>query len=182
MSIERAVGGPWEQLGLWSNDNIQSGITYEFRIDGSKFRMARFDLSIVGQTLNINVNGNARMYGGIMLSKHDGTGGYHHPNNESNRRFPLMGRGTGGLSGYLIPKRQSGMGFGNGWLMCFQGYIAKDGAGGWVTAGGDYFRIDGRLFFSNQVTGEMGWNMQFGFSTNSGEAGAASLILEGLRL
>lgn len=179
MSVERAMGGPWERVVNMVNDSLQTGFTYEFRLNGDQFRMARFDLSVVGQALNVNVNGNARMYGGIAYSKHDGTGSYQHPNNQNNQRYSLIERGTGGISGFLIPKRNNSAGFGYGWLMCFQGFIAKDVGGGWVSAGGDYFRLDGRLFFANQVTSEQGWNMQFGFSGDG--AGAASLIVEALR-
>lgn len=175
MSVECAVGGHWERLVHAVDDNVSAGgYTQEFTIDGSQFKMARFDLAFAGQSINLNINGNARCWGGINFQKHDGSGRYLHPNPINNSRYALFSRGTGNLRGFLIPRRITEA----GWLMVFHGYSAYDGAGGWTAAGNDYWRTDGRVFIGNS-TAAMTWGMRFGFSTN--EAGAINLTVEGLR-
>lgn len=180
MSIEAALGGHWERLVDYTADeNLSNGYTQEFKIDGSKFKMARFALMFVGQTLNININSTARMWGAINFNKHDGTGTYKHPANINNSRYNLLSRGTGELHGFLIPKISTDSGYGYGWLMNFYGYSALDSAGGWAAAGGDYWRIDGRIFIANQTTLSAAWDMRYGFSGDG--SGSANLTVEGMR-
>ena len=175
MSVELPIGGQWERLQqiAW-DDTLSGGWTREFTADGSKFRMLRFDLGFVGQAVNINIHGTARMWGAINKNKHDGSGIYIHPQSVNNSRYSILGRGTGYLRGFMIPKRVSGpvasggsLVRGFGWLMNFHGYSAEDGAGGWAAAGNDYWRIGGRIFIANNDPDEQSWNMQYGFSTNA---------------
>lgn len=170
------VGGQWERLRSAHSLNVPAGgFTQEWSADGSKFAALRFDLSFEGQSINININGTARMWGAINLNKHDGTGTYLHPNPVTNSRYALRSRGTGFLRGVAMAKRSGGA----GWLVHFHGYTALDGSGGWVPAGGDYWRIDGRMIVMNQVSNDTGWNFLWGFSSD--EAGAYNLSLEGMR-
>lgn len=174
MPIQCSVGGPWEVLASYAENNA-SGFTRELSFDGSKFLAIKFELCFAGQAINLNINSTARMWGAINRTKHDGSANYLHPDNINNSRYALLAKGTGGLKGWAIPSRQGDA----GWLMVLNGFSAYDSAGGWVAAGGDYWRIDGRVYIKNNASGVTTWGQRFGFSSNEG--GSYSLIWEGLR-
>lgn len=181
MTIAAHLGGHWERLDAFASDNLTAGYTREFTVDGSKFAMARFTLSFVGQSLNLNINGNARCWGAFNFNKHDGTSSRGNIQNITNQVHNLLNKGTGGLSGVMIPKRTIDGNVGTCWMVVMNAYAALDNAGGWVAAGGDYWRLDGKIAVTNQTATASGWNMRFGFSSYAGQAGAVNFKLEGMR-
>lgn len=181
MTIELPVGGQWERLDAYANDNVTNGYTKEFVVDGSQFSMARFSLGFVGQSLNLNINGNARCWGSFNFNKHDGTSSRRNISGVSNSAENLLNRGTGGLYGLMIPKRSSDTNMGVGWLVTINCFSPLDSAGDWVAAGGDYWRLDGKFFVSNQTSLAATWGFRFGFSSYAGQSGAVNFKLEGVR-
>lgn len=177
MSIETPVGGQWELIRRQHNDSVSNGYTAQFQVDGGKYRMFRFQLGFVGQSLMLTKHTSSEMSGAINKVRHDGSGNYLHPHRPTGH-VDIFNRGTGWLKGFGIPRRTGE----NGWLMCFNGYSAYDASGSWVAAGGDYFMCSGRIYWWRIPTSTTDWsNFQMGFGSYAGQDGAMSLVVEGLR-
>lgn len=176
---EVSLGGQWEVVHFDHNSAITNGYAARFKADGSHYRLLRFQLLFAGMNTWISQGANTRCFGAINRSKHDGSGSTLNQNGTNTGAFEVLSVGTGGVQGYLMPRRQAAP----GWLMCVAGYsgLIYLGQDHWQDASGDYWSWDGRLMFQKVGTPANDWDFDFGFGSNTGTSGGFSLLVEGLR-
>ena len=179
-TIAPLLGGDFKVLKKVYSDQLSSGYTISFDVDGRKWDLLRFKLAFVGQSLGIYLGPLTLMYGAINRSRQDGAGSHLTPQGEINTRYSFSSRGTGSLEGYMYPQIYN-MGGGNspGWICHFAGHSMQGVNGGWLNAGGDYWDLDGRFLVRKNGSPADDWDFNFGFGSYAGEVGAASFLLEG---
>lgn len=175
MGVEVPVGGQWEVVAHHEYPYITNGYTINFQVNGTQYRRLRFFLGFAAQTLNLRVNGSTRVSGAINYQQLNGSGNYEHPLNITNQDFGMAQRGTGYLQGFIIPRRTTS----HGWLMVFRGISAL--SSDYTSVGSAQGTIAGRLFWEWTTPNLVNWDMNMGFSSLAGEAGAYQLFVEGER-